>query len=315
MTEENQSMSILDVGVVLPTMGGSGKLAGDIAATARHAEGLGTESVWVIDQLVAGTGVPILDSTVALAVAAAVTTRIQLGFGVIVLPLRPVAWVAKQVASLQVVSDDRIILGVGAGGDRHELSWAAAGVPRRERGKRTDAALRVLPGLISGEPTRLDDKPDSPVIQLAPAATVPPILVGGMSDAAMTRAVEHGDGWFLLAVPPAAVADGRARLAERAAVRGRPTPPITVSMLTALSGDPALPDRDSLIRMLTDVDGSYAIPADQISDALVSGGPSEVAARLADYAESGARRVVASFVGGDWHRQVELLAEAHALLG
>src|SRR5689334_8593782 len=105
-----------------------------------------------------------------------------------ILPLRPVAGVAKQVASLQHVSGGRVILGVGAGGDRHDASWQAVGVPRRERGARTDAALRVLPGLIAGA--------DSAEVRLAPAASVPPIVVGGMSDAALRRTVEFGDGWF-----------------------------------------------------------------------------------------------------------------------
>jgi alkanesulfonate monooxygenase SsuD/methylene tetrahydromethanopterin reductase-like flavin-dependent oxidoreductase (luciferase family) len=268
----------------------------------------------VVDQLVAGTGSPVLDSGIALATAAAATTRVRLGFGVMILPLRPVAWVAKQVASLQHASGDRVILGVGAGGDRHEQSWAAAGVPRRERGRRTDAALRALPGLLSGKPTRLEDLPGAPTIQLAPSAAVPPILVGGMSGAAMTRAAAYGDGWLPLPVPPAAVADGAARLAGLAAARGRPAPSVTATMLTAMTSDPALPGHDSLIRLLTDADGPYAIPAEQVSDILVSGSPAAVAARLASYAEIGAGRVVVSFAAGDWQRQTELLAEARALL-
>src|ERR1700683_2728442 len=149
-----------DVGVVLPSMSRRGELPGDISTAARHAEDLGLESVWAVDQLIAGTGTPLIDSTVALAAAASATARVRLGFGVMILPLHPVVWVAKQVASLQHVSDGRVILGVGAGGDRHEASWAAAGVPRRERGRRTNAALRALPGLIAGQPTRLDDQPE-----------------------------------------------------------------------------------------------------------------------------------------------------------
>ena len=228
-----------DVGVFLPSMSKPGELPGDIAAAARHAEDLSLESVWAVDQLIAGTGTPLIDSTVALSAAARATTRVGLGFGVMILPLHPVIWVAKQVASLQNVSGGRVILGIGAGGDRHQASWAAAGVPRRERGRRTDAALRVLPGLIAGRPTRLDDQPDGPLVQLAPPAAVPPILVGGMSDAALARAAEHGDGWF--AMTAGALAESTGRLAELAAARNRPLPQITVSVLTALRGDPALP--------------------------------------------------------------------------
>ena len=302
-----------DVGVFLPSMSRPGELPGDIAAAARHAEALGLESVWAVDQLIAGTGTPLIDSTVALSAAAGATTRVRLGFGVMILPLHPVIWAAKQVASLQNVSGGRVILGVGAGGDRHQASWAAAGAPLRERGRRTDAALRVLPGLIAGQPTRLDDQPDGPVVQLAPPAAVPPILVGGMSDAALARAAERGDGWFAMTV--GGLAESTARLAELAAARNRPMPQVTASMLTALRGDPALPDEHTLTRYLADVDGPFGIPAEYVRDMLVTVTTDEVAAHLADAGRWGARRVVVTFAGGDWHGQAELLADARAILG
>lgn len=306
-------MTILEVGVFLPSMSRPGELPGDIATAARRAEELGMESVWAVDQLIAGTGTPLIDSTVALSAAAGATTRVRLGFGVMILPLHPVVWVAKQVASLQHVSGGRVLLGVGAGGDRHQASWDAAGVSRRERGRRTDAALRVLPDLIAGKPTRLDDHAGGPLVQLAPATAVPPILVGGMSDAALVRTAEHGDGWF--AMTAGALAGGTARLAELAAARKRPVPEVTVSMLAALTGDPALPAEDTLIRQLADVDGPFGIPAEYVRDMLVIGTPDQIAVHLADAAASGAGRVVVTFAGGDWNRQAELLASARALLG
>lgn len=302
-----------DIGVFLPSMSRPGEFPGNIAAAARYAEDLGLESVWAVDQLIAGTGTPLIDSTVALSAAAGVTTRVLLGFGVMILPLHPVVWVAKQVASLQYVSGGRVILGVGAGGDRHETSWAAAGVPRRERGRRTDAALRVLPDLIAGRPTRLDDQPQGPAIQLAPPAVVPPILVGGMSDAALARAAEYGNGWF--AMTAGALHEGTARLAGLAEARKRPVPQVTVSMMIAMKGDTALPDEDTLIQQLTDIDGPFGIPAEYVREALFIGSQDEVAAQLADNAKNGASRVVVSFAGGDWNRQAELLSGARALLG
>jgi alkanesulfonate monooxygenase SsuD/methylene tetrahydromethanopterin reductase-like flavin-dependent oxidoreductase (luciferase family) len=299
------------LGVILPSMSElPDQPVGDVGAAARHAEDLGLESVWVVDQLVAGTGVPVLESVVALATAAAATSRVKLAFGVMIVPLRPVAWAAKHVASLQHVSGDRMILGVGVGGDRHDRSWAAAGVPRRERGRRLDAALRVLPDLIAGKDVRLGDGPDAPTVRLSPPATVPPIVVGGNSEAAIARAVEHGDGWFPLPGPPAALADGAARLAELAEAHGRRPPAITTSVLIAMADDPTVPDHDGLVRMLTDPAGPFGMPADLVPQILVTGGTAEAAARLADYAASGADRLVASFAAGDWHRQAELVAEA-----
>ena len=128
-------MSPPEIGVFLPTMSAAGAAVADVIVAARQAEELGFESVWAVDQLIAGRGAPFVDSTVALAAAAGATSHIHLAYGVMVLPLRPVVWAAKQVASLQYVSGERVLFGVGVGGDRHERSWAAAGVPRRERGR------------------------------------------------------------------------------------------------------------------------------------------------------------------------------------
>src|SRR5262249_32495989 len=288
---------------------------GGVGLMAGPAEDAGSESVWVIDQFIAGAGVPLLDSVVALTTAATATTRVRLGFGVMILPLHPVAWVAKQVASLQHVSGDRVMLGVGAGGDRHDRSWAAAGVPPRERGRRSDAALRVLPGLIAGRPTALDDSPEAEPIRLDPGAVVPPIIVGGMSDAAIERAVRYGDGWLTLSMSPEDVAGCRARIAAAADSQGRPTPPITGAMMSAVSGDPSLPGEDSLVDMLTDVNRAYGLPPDRRADSVLIGTPAQVAKRLVRYAESGADRIVTTIPAGDWRRQAELFAEARRLAG
>ena len=89
------------IGVFLPNVTAPDEPLVDPAAAARHAEDLGLESLWAVDQLVAGTGVPLLDATVALAAAAGATSRLRLAFGVMIVPLHPAAWAAKQVASLK----------------------------------------------------------------------------------------------------------------------------------------------------------------------------------------------------------------------
>jgi alkanesulfonate monooxygenase SsuD/methylene tetrahydromethanopterin reductase-like flavin-dependent oxidoreductase (luciferase family) len=304
-------MNRLAIGAFLPGTGQGGTPAADVAAAARHAEDAGLESVWVVDQLVAGSGTPVADSGMTLAVAAAVTGRIRLGYGVMVVPLRATAWAAKQVATLQHLSGGRVLLGVGVGGDRHEAAWEAAGVPRRQRGRRLDAALAALPGLVTGRATPLDG--DGVDVRLSPGAPMPPVLVGGASDAALRRAASHG-AWFALPGPADALATGRARLRELAAERGRPAPAVTTGLLTALAGDPSVPDHDGLARLLTDPAGEFGMPAEAVGAVLADGPPAAVAARLADLADAGADRVVASFAAGDWHRQVDLLAEAAGLL-
>jgi len=303
-------MNVPQIGVFLPTMSAPDSEPGDVVAAARHAEDLGFESVWAVDQLVAGNGTPILDSMIAPAAVAGSTARVKLGLGVVIVPIRPVAWIAKQVASLQRISGDRVLLGAGVGGDRHDRSWSATGVPRHERGARTDAALAVLPDLIAGKQARLPDVDGAPLVELAPGATVPPILVGGTADAALRRAVRHGDGWFAMPLPPDVAAPSVDRLRGFAADTGRPAPAVTGSIAVALDGDPALPDRDEIVRQLTDPDGVYGMPAEAIPSILVTGDAGAVVERVAGWAALGAERVVFTLAAGDWHRQAELVAEA-----
>ncbi len=102
--------------------------AADLAAVARQVEDVGLDGVFVGDQLAAT--VPLAESTLVLATAAAATARIHVGFGVMVLALRHPAWAAKQVATLQQLSGGRVILGVGLGGAMHgTAAWDAVACP------------------------------------------------------------------------------------------------------------------------------------------------------------------------------------------
>ncbi len=298
-------MTTLAIGVNLPdTLG--------IGPAARHAEALGLESVWAAD-LIIGDGTPALDSTVALATAAAVTERLRVGFGVLILPIHPVTRVAAQIAALQQVSGNRVILGIGAGGFPGTPFWRAVGGPTRARGSRTDAALAALPHLIAGEPTRLALAPDQPVVTLAPPAPVPPILIGGNSDAAIRRAATYGDGWFPSLLTPDTLVVGAARLREHATERGRATPSITVGG-HAMPGDTAAARtaREAFVRSLIT---RHGMTPDEAALIPIVGSPTDIAERFAAYAAVGVERLVLSLDGGEWPQQCALIAEAYALLG
>src|ERR1700761_4177068 len=176
----------VEVGVMLPSMSRRDGRPGDIPVLARQAEQMGFESVWVVDQLVAGTGVLVLDSLTALAAAAAVTERVRLGVGVLIAPLRPVAWIAKQVATLQYLSGDRLVLGIGAGGDRHDAAWLAARGPRPARGGRSRPAPPGSPASRPSSPGRATGScsaPGSPCRPSSSAATRTPPPAGPASSA------------------------------------------------------------------------------------------------------------------------------------
>lgn len=225
----------IQIGVFLPTSGphstGSGPRG--VRESARVAEAAGLESLWATDHLVASQ--PMLDSTVALSTAAAVTDRIRVGFGAMLLAMRPVAWAAKEIGTLQQVSEGRLLLGVGTGNPAHgDIGWRAAGVPFAERGVRTDRALTVLPTLISGEQATLDDGLD---VALSPGAPVPPILIAGNSARARRRAAAHGDAWMPINPSLDDLPGLLTELKDLAQQHGRQTPAVTVVAPT-LSTDP-----------------------------------------------------------------------------
>jgi alkanesulfonate monooxygenase SsuD/methylene tetrahydromethanopterin reductase-like flavin-dependent oxidoreductase (luciferase family) len=259
----------LKVSVIIPhALRSSAK---DIATFARHVEDLGLDGVFVGDHLAAG--VPLLESTVVLTAAATATERIHVGFGVMVRALRHPAWAAKQVATLQQLSRGRVILGVGLGGSVHATAaWDAVGVPFSERGRRTDAALRVLRPLIAGEPVTLDN---GAVLTLTPGAEPPPIWIGGSSSAARRRAVAHGDAWFPSMITAQDLAAGD---------NHRPT--TLVAGGAVLLGDPV--PTSALDRHLAGLIDGYGIPPETASRLPLSGTARQVAQHMAAFAEAGA---------------------------
>jgi alkanesulfonate monooxygenase SsuD/methylene tetrahydromethanopterin reductase-like flavin-dependent oxidoreductase (luciferase family) len=233
---------------------------------------------------------------------------VKIGFGVMVPALRGPAWAAKQVATLQALSGGRVILGVGAGGDPHgTAAWDAVGIPSSGRGRATDAALKVLPDLVTGAPTTLSS---GALLQLAPGAAMPPLWIGGMSAAAQRRAARFGDAWFPSMLPASQLAAARGRLRDLAAGQGRPEPALVLGA-AALLGPPQPAARDSFIRGLTD---SYGIPAATAEHVPITGDVNQAADRLAEYAAAGVSHLVVGLVGEDWLAQCELLAQARAAL-
>ncbi|MDJ0496295.1 MAG: LLM class F420-dependent oxidoreductase [Acidimicrobiia bacterium] len=184
-------------------------------ALAQSAEAAGFDSLWTYDHVVIPQGyashypyspsgrapglgrAPMPDSLVWLSYVAAHTSRILLGTGVLILPLRNPLVLAKQVASLDVLSGGRVRLGVGVGWLEEEFD--AVGVPFSERGSRADESIEVMRTLWAS-----DDASHNPGRWSFEQATAAPrpargdihITIGGHSPAAAKRAGRLGDGWF-----------------------------------------------------------------------------------------------------------------------
>lgn len=276
---------------------------------ARMVERLGFDSLWIPDSI-SGDGTPSLEAIVTLATAAAVTTRIQVGTGVLVPSLRSLPWLAAQLGTLQYLSGNRIILGIGSGGSDATPFTRAIGANIRARGRKTDAALDLLPQLLAGQPTQLTNEPDQPALTLAPAIPIPPILIGGSSETAMRRAATRGYGWFPSLLPPSTLAERATRLRALASEHGhQEAPSITV-------GGSFLPaeDKEAYNAFLHNMISSYGISAEQAATLPITGTPEQIAERLASYAEAGADRLVLALSARNWERQCERLAEALTIL-
>ena len=175
----------------------------DLPETVRLLDALGFDSIWSGDH-VSFAG-PILDPLIQLAQAAALSDRLKIGTAVYLLPLRHPAPVAKQVASLDTISNGRVIFGVGVGGE-FPVEFELCGVPVQERGARLGEGIRVLRKLWSGEAVAHDGRfypfPEA-AIQPPPAQRGgPPIWCGGRTDAALRRAGRLADGWMSYVVDP-----------------------------------------------------------------------------------------------------------------
>jgi alkanesulfonate monooxygenase SsuD/methylene tetrahydromethanopterin reductase-like flavin-dependent oxidoreductase (luciferase family) len=175
-------MTVMRLGVVL----GSSE---DLARTARGIEAAGFASAWVFDSVGRGRLLP--DPLTALAVAAATTTRIELGTGVLQVPLRNPVTLARQVLTTQLVSGGRLRLGVGTGSTAAD--FAAVGVDFASRFRRLDESLAIMRKLWAG------GRVGEAELDIPWPAVVggPPILIGSWAGSRwIERAAREFDGWI-----------------------------------------------------------------------------------------------------------------------
>jgi probable F420-dependent oxidoreductase len=204
-----------------------------IRACARIAEEAGFDALFVSDHLcippdqTEGSGGRYLDVLATLAFLAGATEKIRLGVSVLVVPYRPAVLTAKQVATIQELSGERMILGVGVGWMKPE--FAATGAEFRKRGAITDETLSVIHHLFSADVPGPYDGPlvKFPSFVFLPRPKRPPIWVGGNSPAALNRALKFGDGWHPMLPAPELKAKVE-ELNTRARAAGRDVPEIIV---------------------------------------------------------------------------------------
>jgi probable F420-dependent oxidoreductase len=184
-----------------------------LIAYALKAEELGFDSIWVWDHILLGVDppFPVIDSLTLLTAVAARTTRIKLGTGVLVLPLRNPVVLAKELSSLDLIAGGRLLLGLASGWYKREFD--AVGVPFNERGRIMDRNLEILHRLwtedqVNGEypPHRLRGSNMSPK-----PSRLPVMLIGGYVDPVLKRAALNG-GWLTYFYTPSGFAKSWAKV-------------------------------------------------------------------------------------------------------
>jgi probable F420-dependent oxidoreductase len=199
---------------------------------------------------------------------AARTSRLRLGTSVLVLPYHNPIRLAKAAATLDVLSGGRLILGVGVGAIEQEME--AMGTPFKARGRFSDEAIAVMRALwteaeprFDGAYSRFAGMPCSP----KPAQGTIPLVIGGVSPAAIRRAARLGDGWQPLGLSPDALTAGMASLREEARAHGRDAAAIPVGLAMTLGA--GRPGRATLGTTRDEITRSARAYADLGLDALL----------------------------------------------
>ena len=225
--------------------------AEQIIATAQAAETAGFESVWTFEHVMLPTELrskypynesgefgtppetPFFDPLITLAAIATQTTSIRLGTGVNIVAQTNPLLLAKQAASLDVLSGGRLMLGAGIGWIEQEFE--AMGAPFERRGARFDDYMVAMKKIWSGEVVEHESEflswhgfKSYPLPEQKPGV---PVIIGGKAGRVHQRIAKHGDGWFLPPSDPAELADMLAKLRAACEIEGRNYHEIEVTVL------------------------------------------------------------------------------------
>lgn len=275
---------------------------------------LGFDSIWVGDHL--AFAIPILDPIVQLAQAAAFSSRLKIGTAVYLQPLRHPGPAAKQIATLDLLSDGRFIFGMGVGGE-FDSDYNVAGVPRNERGSRLGESIEVMRKLWSGERVSHEGRHFSfQDILMEPAprqAGGPPIWLGGRSEAALKRTGRLADGWMSYVVTPQMYRESLEKIEAAYAESGRSLARFTSAHLLF-----ARLDKDyetALDRATESLSVRYNMDFRRAAERYCALGTAEqIAESLQNFYDAGVRYIILDLVGPYEERLDQLAAFAEEVL-
>jgi alkanesulfonate monooxygenase SsuD/methylene tetrahydromethanopterin reductase-like flavin-dependent oxidoreductase (luciferase family) len=295
----------------LPNLLERGGLAG-LGEAVRLADEAGLDHVAVGDHVSFYVGAG-SDGLLWAATVLALSDRLETNTGVYLLPLRHPVLVARQLADMAQLASGRFTFGVGIGGeDPHEVE--VCGVDPKTRGHRMDHCMRIVRELLTGEPV----DHDSEFFRLEGAQIVPkptepiPMIVGGRSDAAISRAGRLGDGWFGVWVSARRYAEATGQMQEAADSAGRGAPQWR-NALNVWCGVGADPD-EARSYVAGAMQAFYQLPYDRFERWSPAGTPKQIAEFLIPYVEAGCSIFNLIINGADAHAEVEATAEIRELM-
>jgi alkanesulfonate monooxygenase SsuD/methylene tetrahydromethanopterin reductase-like flavin-dependent oxidoreductase (luciferase family) len=281
-----------------------------LLALAERAESLGYASVWVGDSLLAR---PRHEPLSLLAAVAGRTKRVEMGTAVLLPALRNPVLLAHQVATLDQVSEGRLILGVGFAADLPNIraEFVAAGVPFERRIGRMLEGVRLCRALWTGEPVDWDGRWQLRGAVLAPTPRRPggpPIWLGGNLPASLERVGRWFDGWFPTAQTPALWAEQWGEVQALAQKAGRDPAALTGAIYLTLAVDDDAVRAEAKLNSF--LEHYYRQPAAVMRARQVcyAGPVAGAAAWIAAYVKDGVEHVVLRFAG-EHERSLEALAE------
>jgi probable F420-dependent oxidoreductase len=263
-----------------------------ILAYAERAEQLGFESLWAWDHVILGVepAFPIIDALSMLTAIAMRTTRVKLGTGILVLPLRNPTVLAKQIGSIDHISKGRFILGTAVGWYARE--FGAVGVPFKQRGRIMDRNLEILTRLLTEDRVRLKvdefDLRDARVLPRPVQQPRPPILIGGYVDAVFRRIARYGDGWLTYFYTPESFARTWERIKGFAAEAGRDPASLTSTNQLAISVGVDRAD----MRHWLETEWDIASWSESTLDHAIQGSADECVEQLKAHVASGVDRLI-----------------------
>lgn len=259
-------------------------------------EELGYESVWVWDHILLGVDphFPIIEALSLLTAVAARTSTIKLGTGILVLPLRNPLVLAKQLSSIDQISNGRLVLGMASGWYKREFD--AVGIDFTKRGKIMDRNLEIMTRLWQEDMVRGEYPPHNlrnSVMFPKPVQTPrPTILIGGYVDRVLKRAAVAGDGWLTYFYTPEGFSKSWAKVLDAAEKAGRDPSKLTATNQLAIYVGPSREAADEPMRHWLSTEWDIAKWSDSTIEHAIRGTADQCAEQLQAHIDAGVDRII-----------------------